>query len=104
MFGGRCDRKLFEKFLVWCDNSNPKVVKSPYMYNFMFRVTLSTLEHIANPLKEAGLNPISVTEEIHKEVMKVVEESIKEYISQNKPIEELKEKVKRDVKNVLSNR
>ena len=103
MFGGRCDRRLFEEFLDWCDNNNPKIVKSPHMYNFMFRTVLRVLEKIANPLKKAGFNPLTVTEEIHASILDIVEKSIEDYSRHNNPTEDLKEKVKRDVQEFLSN-
>lgn len=102
MFGGRCDRRLFEEFLEWCDNNNPKIVKSPHMYNFMFRTVLRVLEKIADPLKKAGFNPLEVTEQIHASILDIVERSIEQYVASNQPTENLKEKVKKDVEEFLS--
>lgn len=103
MFGGRCDRRLFEQFLDWCNGNNPKIVKSPHMYNFMFRIVLQVLEKVVDPLKKAGFNPLVVAEEIHSSILDIVEKSIEDYTRHNNPTEDLKEKVKRDVQEFLAN-
>ena len=104
MFGGRCDSKLFDKLTQWSTNRYPKVLKSPHLFNFAFKLTIDVLENIAEPLEDLGIDPLPNAEKIHHRIVMVAKEVLMNHVDVKDMIENLVEETANAVKVELKNK